>query len=77
MAVISLRVDDRIKREMERVRWINWSEMLREALMKKIEEEKKKKVGYAVKLHMEILSRTKKSRVDSTRIIRRFREIKK
>ncbi|RLI92679.1 MAG: hypothetical protein DRO95_01570 [Candidatus Altiarchaeales archaeon] len=74
MKVISLKVDDALKKEMEKLRWINWSEVLRESLRKRIDEEKRKKVGYAVKMHMEILSKIEQSRIDSAKIIRRFRD---
>ncbi|RLI95026.1 MAG: hypothetical protein DRO94_01465 [Candidatus Altiarchaeales archaeon] len=74
MKVISLKVDDALKKEMEKLRWINWSEVLRESLRKRIDEEKRKKVGYAVKMHMEILSEIEQSRIDSAKIIRRFRD---
>jgi len=49
-------------------------EVLRESLRKRIDEEKRKKVGYAVKMHMEILSEIEQSRIDSAKIIRRFRD---
>ncbi len=31
MKVISLRVDDRLRDEMKRLKWVNWSEVLRES----------------------------------------------
>ena len=74
MRVISLRVEDKLKKEMERMKWVNWSEVLRESLRRKIEEEKRKRIGYAVKMHMEILSKVRKSKIDSVSIIRKFRE---
>ena len=36
---------------------------------------KRDKIGYAIKLHMEVLERVHPSNSDITRIIRRFREI--
>jgi hypothetical protein len=76
MKTISLRIEDELKKEMEKLKWINWSEIIRRIIKKKIEEEEKKKVGYAVKVHMDILSKVKRSEIDSSEIIRKFREIR-
>jgi hypothetical protein len=76
MKTISLRIEDELKKEMEKLKWINWSEIIRGIIKKKIEEEEKKKVGYAVKVHMDILSKVKRSEIDSSEIIRKFREIR-
>ena len=38
--VISVRVDKKLKEEMEKLSYINWSEVIRSAIERKIEEEK-------------------------------------
>jgi len=74
--VYSLKIDDELWREMKRHSYINWSEFIREAIRRKLSEEERRRVGYAVKLHMEILSKLNESDSDITEIIRRFREMR-
>jgi len=42
--VVSCRVDEETKRRMERLRYVNWSEVMRRAILRKIEEESKREV---------------------------------
>ena len=37
--IVFIRVDESTKRKMNRLRHVNWSEVMREAILKKIEEE--------------------------------------
>ena len=38
--IISVRIDKELKKEMDKLSYINWSEVIRRAIEKKIEEEK-------------------------------------
>ncbi len=74
--VYSFKIDEELWREMKRHPYINWSEVIREAIMKRLSKEKESRVGYAVKLHMEILSRIQPSDTDITEIIRKYRDLR-
>lgn len=39
MAVVSIRVDEQLKRKMERLRHVNWSELIRSAISAKVRQE--------------------------------------
>jgi metal-responsive CopG/Arc/MetJ family transcriptional regulator len=41
MGIISVRVDDELKKKMSKMRHINWSEYIRNAIKMKIEEEER------------------------------------
>jgi len=41
--VVSFRVDKEIKRKMEEYSYINWSEVVRRAILEKIREEERKR----------------------------------
>jgi len=47
MAVITVRVDNETRRMMKEIK-INWSEFIRKAITRKIEEEKRKNIAKAV-----------------------------
>jgi len=72
--VYSFKIDEELWREMKRHPYINWSEVIREAIVKKLSQERENRVGYAVKLHMEVLSRVQPSDTDITEIIRKYRD---
>jgi len=74
--VYSFKIDDDLVKRMKKFSYINWSEYIREAIKKKLLEEDRRRVGYAVKLHMEILNKVSESDSDITEIIRRFREMR-
>ena len=74
--VYSFKIDEELWREMKRYPYINWSEVIREAIMKRLSQEKESRVGYAVKLHMEVLSRIQPSDTDITEIIRKYRGLR-
>ena len=76
-AIITVRVDEELKRKMEEAKWIKWSEVIRDAIRKKLEEERKRNVAYAVKLQMELLSKQQQKMDDTTEIIRKFRDERK
>jgi hypothetical protein len=72
MAVITVRVDDETRRMMKEIK-INWSEFIREAITRKIEEEKRKNIAKAVLIN-EKLRRRSKGEPSAEEIIRMFRE---
>jgi Arc/MetJ-type ribon-helix-helix transcriptional regulator len=72
MTVITVRVDDETRRMMKEIK-INWSEFIREAIARKIEEEKRKNIAKAVLIN-EKLRRRSKSEPSAEEIIRMFRE---
>jgi len=72
MTVITVRVDDEIRRMMKEIK-INWSEFIREAITRKIEEEKRKNIAKAVLIN-EKLRRRSKGEPSAEEIIRMFRE---
>ena len=74
--VYTFKIDESLWLEMKRYPYINWSEVLRDAIKRKISEEERRRIGYAVKLHMEVLSKVAETDVDVTKIIRRFRDMK-
>ncbi len=43
MATITVRVDDELKRKMDELKDVNWSEVIREKIREVIEEEEKKR----------------------------------
>ena len=72
--VYSFKLDEELYEGMKKYPHINWSEVIREAIRKRLLEEDRRRIGYAVKLHMEILNRVQPSDTDVTEIIRRFRD---
>jgi len=51
MAVISFRVSEDVKRRMDRLRHINWSEVLRQAILERLEVEESRNLARAVLLN--------------------------
>ena len=75
--VVSSRVDEKTKRRMEELRHINWSEVMRKAILKKIEEESRREVDpvliqEAIRIMDEV--RRPVEGYDGTMEIRRWRE---
>ncbi len=75
MANISVRIDEKMKKEMEQMRQVNWSEIIREAIRDRLNQEKQKNLAKAVLINERI---RKKAPIgyDSTDIIREWREIR-
>lgn len=44
MAIITVRIDDELKKEMDELSYINWSEVIRQSIIKTIEEERRKRL---------------------------------
>jgi transcriptional regulator of met regulon len=75
--VVSSRVDKETKRKMEKLRHVNWSEVMRQAILKKIEEETRREVDpeliqEAIRIIDEV--RRPVAGYDGTEEIRRWRE---
>jgi len=73
LAVISVRVSDEVKRRMERLKHVNWSEVIRRAIMEVLEAEEGRKLARAVLLN-ERVRKKGGERWDSAEIIRYWRE---
>ncbi|MCS7364157.1 MAG: ribbon-helix-helix domain-containing protein [archaeon GB-1867-035] len=69
-AVISVRIPKELKESMKNFPYINWSEVVREAIEKRIREEK---IKWALKVMNEISLKAKPKEA-SEEIIRRFRD---
>jgi len=65
-------VDERLKREMERLSHINWSEVIREALERKVKEESGRSLAEAVLLNEKLRKRAPEG-WDSAEVIRAWR----
>ncbi len=69
-SVISIRIPRKLKESMKNFPHINWSEVVREAIEKRIREEK---IKWALKIMDEISIKAKPAET-SEKIIRRFRD---
>jgi len=81
--VVSAKVDDETRRRMRRLQDINWSEVIRQAILNKIEEEEarrlqfdKEKLEKAAK-ETDALRTHSKPGWDSTEEIRRWRDARR
>jgi len=77
MPIITVRVDEDMKRWMDKLRHINWSEVIRTAIKKRIEEEMKRKIDRRRLLWASSLTdrlRRKAADWSSVEEIRRWRE---
>lgn len=73
MAVISVRVSDEMKKRMEKLRHVNWSEVLRQAIVRVLEEEEGRNLALALLLNEKVRKKAPEG-WDSTEFIRRWRE---
>lgn len=72
MTVITVRVDEETKNLMDSID-VNWSEVVRSAIRKRIEEEKRRNLAKAVLINEE-LRRPSRGEEKAEEIIRRFRD---
>ena len=72
MTVITVRVDEETK-SMIRSIDVNWSEVIRHAIRRRIEEEKRKNLAKALLINEEV-RRASKGEMKAEEIIRRFRD---
>ncbi len=71
MPVISVRVDDELKKKMDKYKYINWSEIIRTEIVKIIERLESRNLAEALLINEKL---RKKSKTDTTKIIREWRE---
>jgi len=80
--VVSVKVDKKIKQKMKRLPNVNWSEVIRRAIMAKISDEEMKTMSVDVEMLSEAVSLTDKIRRtskgwSSVEEIRKWRELRK
>ena len=73
MTTISVRIDDSLKKEMDRLKDVNWSEVLRQAIQARLRQNGQRNLAKAVLL-TEKIRKPAPPGVDSTEIIRYWRE---
>ena len=71
MAVISVRIDDELKKKMERFPYVNWSEIVRRELEKIVERLEGRSLAEALLLNERI---KKRFAGDTTELIRGWRD---
>jgi|Deesub1362B_J571_1020462.scaffolds.fasta_scaffold14410_2 Arc/MetJ-type ribon-helix-helix transcriptional regulator len=72
MTVITVRIDKKTRKLMKEL-GINWSEFLRNAIRRKIEEEKSRNLAKAVLINEKVRKKSK-GEAKAEEIIRRFRD---
>ena len=72
MSTITVRVDPEVKRRMRRLSYVNWSEVVREAILRRLEEEERRRVAEALLIN-ERLRRRAPEGWSSVEVIRRWR----
>jgi len=75
MTTITVRISPEIKKLMRKYKYINWSEVVREAILNKIQEEEKKNLAEALLIN-EKLRRNAPRNWDSTEVIKRWRRLR-
>jgi len=73
MTTISVRIDPELKKQMDKLKHLNWSEIIRNAINKEIQNETETNLAKAVLLNEKIRKKADEN-FNSTDIIRRFRE---
>jgi len=72
MPVVSVSVSEDIKQRMEKLKYINWSEVLRQAILNVLEREEKRNIIKAVLLNERVRKKAPKG-WDSSKVIRSWR----
>lgn len=72
MSTITVRVDPEVKRRMRRLSYVNWSEVVREAILRRLEEEEGRRVAEALLIN-ERLRRRAPEGWRSVEVVRRWR----
>jgi len=75
MSTVTVRVPREIRELMKKYRNVNWSEVVREAILKKIREESERNLAEAVLLN-EKLRRKAPEGGDSVKVIRNWRRMR-
>lgn len=71
MAVVSVRINDELKKRMEKFPYINWSEIIRQELAKIVEKLESRNIAEALLINEKV---KKRSNINSTEIIRAWRD---
>ena len=72
MSIVSVRVSEEIKKRMNKLKHINWSEVIREAILKALREEEGRNLAKAVLINERIRKKAPE-KWDSTKVIRSWR----
>ena len=72
MTVLTVRIDEKTKEMMDSID-INWSEVIRRAIKRRIEEERRKNLAKAVLINEE-MRRAGRGEMKAEEIIRKFRD---
>jgi len=72
MSTITVRIDPEIKKRMKKYSYINWSEVVRKAILEKLNEEERKNIAEALLIN-EKLKRKAPEGWDSTEVIKSWR----
>ncbi|RLG72365.1 MAG: hypothetical protein DRO23_10550 [Thermoprotei archaeon] len=75
MTTITVRISPEIKKLMRKYKYINWSEVVREAILNKIRKEEKKNLAEALLIN-EKLRRDAPKNWDSTEVIKKWRRLR-
>jgi len=78
--VVSSRVDEDTRKKMKRLRHVNWSEVMRQAIIKKIEEETRREIDpLAVKEAVRLMDQVRRPQEDYDGVeeIRKWRDKRK
>lgn len=71
--MIRIRIDNELKKSMDKLSHINWSEVIRKTIMEFINNEREHNIAKAVLLNEKVRKKAPKG-FNSTDIIRHFRE---
>jgi len=75
LATITIRIDPEIKRRMKKLSYINWSEVVRRAIIEKLCEEEEKNIAEALLINEKLRRRAPKD-WDSTEVIKHWRKLR-
>lgn len=73
MTTVSVRIDPELKKEMEKLNHLNWSEIIRQAIKKRLKNESEKNLAKAVLINDKLRKEAPEG-FNSTELIRKFRE---
>ncbi|TFG21961.1 MAG: hypothetical protein EU529_11945 [Promethearchaeota archaeon] len=73
MPTISVRIDLELKKEMDKLKRLNWSEIIRKAIKNEIQNEMEKNLAKAILINEKICKKAPED-FNSVELIRRFRE---
>ena len=76
MPTISVRIDPELKKQMDSLKYLNWSEIIRKAIQEQIKMERESNLAKAVLINEKVRKKSPAG-FDSTNVIRKFREERK